>query len=147
MKKMMPPTYFYILIVLSILLHFIFPIKQIISYPYTLIGILMIILGSVLNICAWQLFMKNKTTQNPFKNPNKFVRKGIYRITRNPMYLGMTFILLGISIILGSLIAFLSPILFFIIMQKLFIPLEEKNMKEKFGKKYSEYKKQVRRWI
>jgi len=146
-KRIMPPMFFYIGILLIILLHFIFPVLQIIYYPYTLLGILLIIFGIISNIWAWLLFNKNKTTQNPFKNPDKFVTKGIYRISRNPMYLGMLLILMGISVLLGSLITFIFPIGFFIIIRNLFIPLEEKNLKNKFGKKYLEYKNKVRRWI
>lgn len=145
-RKIMPPTYLYLGIALIILMHFVFPIKQIIDFPYTLIGILLIIFGLALNLWAWSLFTKNKTTQNPFKNPNKFIDKGIYKISRNPMYLGMFGILLGISILLGSLITFIFPILFFIIINWLFIPIEEKNMENKFGKNYIKYKNKTRRW-
>lgn len=145
--KIMPPTYFYLGILLIILMHFTFPVLQIISYPYTLFGMLLIIFGIILNTLAWLLFIKNKTTQNPFKKPDKFIVKGVYKISRHPMYLGMLTILLGISALLGSLTTFIFPIIFFIIIQTKFIPLEEKNMETKFGKKYLEYKTKVRRWI
>ena len=146
-KQIMPPTYFYLGIALIILMHFIFPIRKIIFYPYTLIGLLLIILGTMLNISAWLLFVKHKTTQNPFKNPNKFIINGIYKISRNPMYLGMLIILFGLAIFLGSLVSFIFPLLFFIIMEKFYMPLEEKNMEKLFGKKYLDYKEKVRRWI
>jgi len=143
----MPPTYFYLGIVLIILMHFIFPIIQIIHYPYTLIGILLIIFGMTLNFLAWLLFIKNKTTQNPFNDPNKFIVKGTYKISRNPMYLGMASTLFGAAIFLGSLISFIFPIIFVYIIRVRFIHLEEKNMEKKFGKKYVNYKNSVRRWI
>lgn len=146
-KKIMPPTFFYLGIVLIILMHLIFPIKQIISYPYTFSGLLIILIGAILNIWAWSLFIKDNTTQNPYKTPNKFVLIGIYNISRNPMYLGMLIILIGIAILMGSLITFIFPIIFFVIINWFFIPMEEKNMEIKFGKKYSEYKNKVRRWI
>ena len=146
-RKVLPPTYFYLCIGLIVLAHFIFPIKKIIYYPYNLFGILLIFFGIILNIWAWALFIKNKTTQNPYKTPNKFVVKGIYKITRNPMYLGMLMILFGIAVFLGSLITFIFPIIFFIIINWLFIPIEENNMKQKFGNRYLEYKNKVRRWI
>jgi len=63
------------------------------------------------------------------------------------MYLGMLIILIGIAILMGSLITFIFPIIFFVIINWFFIPMEEKNMEIKFGKKYSEYKNKVRRWI
>jgi len=146
-RKILPPTYFHLGILLIILIHFIFPIKKIIFYPYNLIGILLIFLGIILNVWAWLPFTKYKTTQNPFKTPNKFVTKGIYKITRNPMYLGMFLILLGIAVLLGSLTPFIFPIAFFVIIEILFIPVEEKNMEKQFRKQYLGYKNKVRRWI
>jgi len=143
----MPPTYFYLFILLTIILHFIFPIKQIINYPFNLLGIILIVLGITIDFSAWLLFINKKTTQNPFKNPNKLIIKGVYKISRNPMYLGMLSILLGLSVLLGSLITFIFPILFIILMEILFIPLEEKNMEKTFGKKYLGYKNKVRRGI
>jgi len=63
------------------------------------------------------------------------------------MYLGMCVILLGATIILGSIITFLSPILFVILMEIIFISFEDKNLEEAFGEDYINYKKKVRRWI
>jgi len=63
------------------------------------------------------------------------------------MYLGMTSVLLGVALLHGSLIGFLCPILFIIIMEKVFIPTEEKNLDNAFGQHYLDYKKKVRRWI
>lgn len=146
-NKILPPTYFYLGIALILLMHFIFPIKKIIIYPYTLLGLLIILIGIILNIQAWFLFVKDKTTQNPYKIPNKFVTKEVYRISRNPMYLGMLIVLIGASVISGSIIAFIFPIIFLIIIDWFFIPTEEKNMEKKFGKRYLEYKSKVRRWI
>ena len=147
MKKIMPPAYFYSGIALIILGHFIFPAFKIIRYPYNLLGILLIVSGIIINACAWQSFVKNKTTQNPYKNPGKLIAKGIYRISRNPMYLGMLAILLGISVLLGSLTTFIIPLIFFIVISKKFISLEERNMEKKFGRRYTEYKNKTRRWI
>ena len=146
-NEIMPPSYFYLGILLIISVHFILPIIQIISYPYTLIGLLLIILGATYDFLAWRMFIKSKTTQNPFKNPNKFITRGVYTTTRNPMYLGMLLVLVGISLLLGGLVTFICPLIFFIIIQRLFIPLEEKNMEKQFGKRYLKYKSKVRRWI
>ena len=63
------------------------------------------------------------------------------------MYLGMLAILLGTAIFLGSITVLIPPVVFIIIIERLFIPVEEKNLEKKFGNKYLEYKKRVRRWI
>ena len=143
----MPPTYFLVLLILSILFHFVFPLKKIISFPYNYIGALLILIGIVLNLWADAIFKKSKTTVKPHLMPSSFEVSGPFRISRHPMYLGMLLILLGASILSRSLITFIFPILFIIIMEIKFIPMEEKNMKKTFGKDYLEYKKRVRRWI
>ena len=147
MKKIMPPTYFLIFLILSVLLHFIFPIKKIIFYPGSQVGWIFIVFGAVLNIWADQIFKKEKTTVKPGKTSKKLIEKGPFKISRHPMYLGMTSILLGTALIHGSLVGFIFPIIFIILMEISFIPSEEKNMEKVFVKKYFSYKNKVRRWI
>jgi len=79
--------------------------------------------------------------------PNFFVASGPFKLSRHPMYLGMMSILLGFAISQGSLIPFVFPVIFIIIMEKRFILLEEKNLEKKFDNQYIDYKKRVRRWI
>jgi len=145
--KIMPPNYFMMFIFLEILLHFILPIKKIIFGYWGYFGILFILLGIYLNLAVWWNFKKVKTTEKVYKFPSTFITSGVFRISRNPMYLGMVLILLGESILLGSIISFLFPILLFILINKFTIPIEEKNLEKKFGLKYKKYKKKVRRWI
>ena len=145
--KIMPTTYFIIFLILSIALHFIYPIKKIIFPPYTYSGYLLIVLGIVLNLWTDLLFKKYKTTVKPHKKPKKLITNGPFSASRHPMYLGMVLILLGVAIIHGTLITFIFPIIFVILMEILFIPVEENNIKRIFGKKYLNYKKKVRRWI
>ena len=59
----------------------------------------------------------------------------------------MIIILFGIAILLGSIITFIFPIIFAILLDRFMIPVEEKNLEKKFGKKYLNYKRQVRRWM
>jgi len=63
------------------------------------------------------------------------------------MYLGMVVILIGAAILLGSISAFISPFVFFIIMNGTFIPHEEKALEEAFGQDFVDYKRRVRCWI
>jgi protein-S-isoprenylcysteine O-methyltransferase Ste14 len=128
-------------------LHLLIPIKQILLSPYNYIGILLILFGTIINIWTDNLFKKAGTTVKPKLLPKYFITKGPFKISRHPMYLGMAAVLFGESILLGSLIAFAFPIIFIILMEILFIPIEEKNLQKKFGRKYLNYKKTVRRWI
>ena len=145
--KIMPTTYFLIFMALSVALHFLYPIKKILFPPFTYLGFLLIIAGIILNLWTDRLFKKMNTTVKPFKDPTMFLTSGPFRISRHPMYLGMTSILLGVAIIHGTIITFLFPALFVTIMELFFIPFEEKNLDRIFGLKYSDYKKKVRRWI
>lgn len=145
--KIMPVTYFIVLLLLSIGLHFVFPIKKIIYSPYTYLGVISIVFGIIIIIWANVLFKKSKTTIKPHETPTSLEISGPFAISRNPMYLGITAILLGVAIVLGSLIAFIFPVIFIILIEIVFIPLEEKNLEKVFGKKYLDYKKKMRRWI
>ena len=138
---------FYGFILLAIILNLFLPIKKVIVQPYNYLGIVIILVGLLIDVRAWVLFRKRKTTLNPYKRPLKLVNDGLFKISRNPMYLGMDLILWGMSILLGSLITFIFPIIFIILIERLFIEFEEKNLEERFGKRYIDYKKKVRRWI
>jgi protein-S-isoprenylcysteine O-methyltransferase Ste14 len=63
------------------------------------------------------------------------------------MYLGGIFLGFGLAIFLGSLVSFIFPTIFFLLLQFLFIPQEEDQLKTIFGKEYLDYKKRVRKWI
>jgi len=146
-NQIMPPTYFYIFLVVMVVLHFIFPIKKIIFSPYTYLGWLVVVFGAGIDIWAWVLFRKKGTTMNPYKTSAKFVVEGPYRFSRHSMYLGMAMVLFGLVILLGSLVSFIFPAAFVILMEVLFVDFEEKNMEKIFGGEYVKYKNGVRRWI
>ncbi len=146
-NRIMPPTFFMALLLLSIGFHFILPIFKFTFSPYNYIGIALVIFGIVINLWTDSLFKKKQTTVKPHKIPNFFITNGPFKISRHPMYLGMASILLGTAIFLGSILTFIFPIVFIIITESIFIPMEEKYLKNKFGEEYTDYKKRVRRWI
>jgi len=146
-KKILPPTYFWIILLISITIYFIFKNEKIIPFPYNLIGIIFIIFGITINIITDNIFKKGETTVKPHEKPSSLIISGPFKISRHPMYLGMTSILIGASIILETLISFIFPIIFIIIINKKFIPLEEKNLTDIFKQEYIDYKNKVRKWI
>lgn len=141
------PNPFFILLILSIVLNFVFPIMVIVQAPYTYPGIILIGFGIVMNVWADYLLHKRKTTVLPFGSPSSLIVSGPFRISRNPIYLGMVAVLLGIAILFGTLVTFLFPIVFLAIIETMFIPVEERNIGDIFGDEYVEYKHKVRRWI
>jgi protein-S-isoprenylcysteine O-methyltransferase Ste14 len=146
-SKIQPPGYFAVSLLLSVGLHFVLPVIRVVVSPYRYLGIVLIGFGVVLNLWTDSLFKRHKTTVKPYENPAHLEVVGPFRISRHPMYLGMVAILLGIAIALGSLVTFVLPIVFVILMETMFIPFEEKNLEEVFGREYLDYKKNVRRWI
>ena len=72
---------------------------------------------------------------------------GPFRFTRNPMYLGITIMLLGIAVAVGSPAMLIAPMGFFAIMSLVFIPYEEGRLREFFPKDYLDYTQRVRRWL
>jgi len=147
MKRFLPPTHFFTYLLISVLLNFILPIKQIIFYPYNLLGIILIFAGSVLNLWADRIFKDQQTTVKPDQKPSSLIDYGPFKISRNPMYLGMAMILIGTGIILGSILSFSGSVFFILAMEFYFIPDEERLMKEAFGSVFENYKTKVRRWI
>ena len=63
------------------------------------------------------------------------------------MYLGGVLILAGMALTTGNLAAFISPLLFFLVMHLMFIPYEEEKMESTFGDDYLKYKASVRKWL
>ena len=145
-KKLLPPTFFIICIVSAIIFNFIKPIT-IIIYPYNFIGFIFLFIGLYLSLKGSNQFQKAETNINTFDEPDKIIKDGLFKFTRNPMYLGFGIALLGISIILGNLQSFIILIFFILITDQWYIKFEEKMMINKFGKEYIDYKMKTRRWI
>lgn len=94
-------------------------------------------------------FKKAQTTANPqaLEQVSSLVTDGVYRYSRNPMYVGLVFVLLGWALYLSHYLAFVLLPIFILYMTRFQIQPEEQMMKQKFGKKYQVYISRVRRWI
>ena len=146
-KRTSPPTYFFITLLIGYLLYLFIPIRIIIIFPWNLFGIIFGIAGAVLNMIADNTFKKAGTTVKPFEKTSSLITNGVFRISRNPMYLGMVLILISSAMITGTLSPFLVVPTFIIIIQNVFIKEEEKMLEKEFGEDWIDYKKRVRRWI
>lgn len=118
------------------------PYMQIAAMAAALLGILFDIAGIV-------SFHLAKTTVNPLRpdRASSLVSSGIYRVTRNPMYLGMLFILISWGLFLSSGWALIGPALFVLYMNRFQIAPEERALAVLFGSDFSDYTKKVRRWL
>ena len=108
-----------------------------------------LIVALIIILISISKFIKIKTTISPLK-PNKtsiLVDSGIYKYTRNPMYLGLFLILFSLFLYLKNFLSFLVLPLFVIYITKNQILPEEKVLENLFGDQYKKYKNKVRRWI
>jgi protein-S-isoprenylcysteine O-methyltransferase Ste14 len=107
------------------------------------------IVGIALSLAGVLAFRKAKTTVNPTKpeTTSTVVATGVYRLTRNPMYLGMLVVLVGWAVFLANAISFLVLPLFVLYINRFQIGPEERVLSEHFGSEYASYMKSVRRWL
>jgi len=147
MKKLLPPALFLISILIMMLLWRLAPTSRNFTFPVSLAGLALLILGLGLTILGSRKFRQVGTNINTFNEPDVLVKDGLFRYSRNPMYLGFVIALLGVSALLGSLSTLAVVIVFFVITDRWYIAFEERAMAKKFGEEYEKYKSQTRRWI
>lgn len=147
LRRTIPPVYFVAALIVMLVLHYHLPLTQLIPAPVSYAGTFLIAAG--FSISAWgaHSFKKADTPVRPFDKSTTLITHGLYRYTRNPMYLGMMIILLGTWILLGSLSPSIVIPVFFLIIQEGFIKHEEPFLEGIFGNEYREYKSRVRRWL
>ncbi len=115
--------------------------------PLAPFGLALVVLGSIPAAWAFILFRRAGTEINPTSLANrKLVTAGPYRFTRNPMYLGLVLIALGIAFWLGAWPMFLAPVAIFVTANWIHIPFEEAKMRRQFTTEFDDYVRRVRRW-
>ena len=114
-----------------------------------LISIIILLIGILILINPIFKFIKSKTTIDPikFKKVNKLIISGIYKYSRNPMYLGLLMIVISTSIFFLNILSITTPFLFYCWINRFQIKREEIFLTEKFGEEYMSYKIKTRRWI
>jgi protein-S-isoprenylcysteine O-methyltransferase Ste14 len=146
-RKFLPPFWMVLCVALAWLLDRYAPLW---SPELPLLGFLgrgIALLGLAMILWPVMQFLLAHTGLVPFSKATTLVTTGLYRLTRNPMYLGMVLILLGAALVFGSLGALLPLPLFVIIIQRRFILGEERFLEATFGNEYRAYRQRVRRWI
>ncbi len=146
MPKIKPPDLFFSGLIIMAAIYYIFPAINVIPFPYNLSGIAVVIAGFIPMSQAYFLFQKNETPHN-FDDAEELIEEGIFRRTRNPMYISFFVMLAGFAIIFNNIFSFSIPLIFLILIQVIYIPFEERKLKLIFGEKYENYKKRAPRWI
>src|SRR5215216_1010163 len=141
------PLLIAIAILLTILLQRFIPLPFLSNLPSRILGAILFLGGFLLGMPAFRGMLNARTSPNPHRPATALVRDATYRITRNPMYLGMLISYAGLFIFFQNpwFILFL-PLLIWLFTSWVIIP-EERYLEEKFGKEYLDFKSRVRRWI
>ena len=148
METKIPPPIVTLIFGLSI--YFSRGIFQLVEIKYSFyFGILLLVLGFVILISAVRLFRKDKTTVNPLspEQATKLVTDGIFKYSRNPMYLGMALVLGSIAVFFNLIGGIILVALFCAYITKFQILPEERAMRDLFSDDFDKYTKVTRRWI
>ena len=146
-RRILPPVWLVIALLLTYVLDRWLPIAEIFSWPWYLAGAPLIVLGIVMAASSAGAFRRAGTPMIPFERSTTLVIRGWYRVTRNPMYLGMALVLAGTGVLQGSVGALLPLPAFIAVLHFRFILGEERFLEEIFGEEFRAYRLRVRRWF
>lgn len=148
MLRLPPPIWTLIYLVLCAVLSWLLGWPALLGFPLPLLGIVLVALAFGPPVWAFVLFRREDTEIQPTSPTNrKLVTSGPYQFTRNPMYLGLVILALGIAIWVGAWPMFIAPVAVFATANWVHIPFEEAKMQRQFQAEYDDYVARVRRWV
>ena len=145
-----PPVIYVAGIAISLILHALYPLPWFgspMSDILVAVGWLALLAFAALFFTAIRTMSKAKTPINPNAQPEHLVTSGPFGITRNPIYLADTLLLIGVGFVSGITWFLPLALIAAFITKKMAIDKEERWLADKFGKRYRDYTKRVRRWI
>jgi protein-S-isoprenylcysteine O-methyltransferase Ste14 len=145
--ELRPPRIAMALTALAAAVHLVTPLGDTSLYRFEGLATALGATGFIVMIQAWWQFRKEQVAICPTAVTHHLITTGIYRVTRNPMYLGMIMMLMGVAVWLGTLPFYLTTGAYFLIINQAFCPYEEAKLRAAFGWQYTNYANRVRRWI
>jgi protein-S-isoprenylcysteine O-methyltransferase Ste14 len=142
-----PPIVALMFIVIAYFLGRFVPLPLIAPMILRNVGLLMTFIGFLLGIAAFVEFRKAHTTLDPHGSAKQLVTSGIYRFTRNPIYLGFLLMVIGLPLNSGLYWGIVLAPFYAFMIHRLIIQHEEAYLQRKFGKAYTGYTSRVRRWL
>ena len=142
-----PPRIAQLLALVAALLHWSTPLRGVQLYANPPLGIAAGLGGFLIMLWAWWLFRRAETAICPTEPSSALVTVGIFRYTRNPMYLGMVAMLVGLALGVGTLPFYLAAAAYFALIHQVFIPYEGRKMRVTFGEDWLRYRANTRRWV
>jgi protein-S-isoprenylcysteine O-methyltransferase Ste14 len=148
MLKLPPPIWALVYVLIAAVISWLFGWPKVPRLPLAPLGISLVAISWILPVWAIVLFRREGTEIEPTSPTNrKLITSGPYQFTRNPMYLGLVILTLGIAIWVGAWPMFGASIALFATASWVHIPFEEAKMQRQFGAAYDNYVVRVRRWI
>ena len=125
------------------------PLLEVPAFIRVAAALVIALVGGGFSLAGVISFRRAETTVNPMKpeTMSALVCSGIYQVTRNPMYVGLLFVLVAWAVFLSSPWALLGPLVFVLYINRFQIAPEERALSSKFGKEYAAYKQSARRWL
>jgi protein-S-isoprenylcysteine O-methyltransferase Ste14 len=143
-----PPVWALVYVLVGLAVSWLLGWPRMPGFPLTVPGIALTLLPWLLPIWAIVAFRREGTEINPTSPTNRaLIVEGPYRYTRNPMYLGLVLVTLGIAVWVGTWPMFLVPVALFTTANWVHVPFEEAKMRRQFGATYDAYVGRVRRWV
>lgn len=146
-KYVHPPVVAMFFIIVTILLGRFVPLVSELSRTIRNIGFGFVVVGFLFGLAAFLEFRKAKTTILPHGSVSNIISSGIFRFTRNPIYLGFLFMVIGFPLNYGSVWGIIAAPFFITTMNRLVIEKEEAYLEKKFKEEYTSFKSRVRRWL
>lgn len=146
-KNIHPPIVTLLYIIVAIFLGRLIKIPLATPPVLQTIGFALTFIGFLFGIGAFIEFRKARTTLDPHGSVNAMVTTGVYRVTRNPIYLGFLLMLIGLPLNSGYYWGIILSPLFITTINQLVIEKEEAYLEKKFKEQYTSYKSRVRRWL
>ncbi|MCW5317086.1 DUF1295 domain-containing protein [Nostoc sp. KVJ3] len=142
-----PPALYAGTLLIGLVLSFMFPIDFLSRSVALFLGVLAIICAGLIVTSAFRTMNRAQTEVNPSRPTTAIVSDGVFRLSRNPIYLSLTLLYIGIALLLGALWALLLLFPLLVIVQIGIVQREESYLERKFGDEYLRYKARVRRWV
>ena len=146
-RRVLPPIWLVLGLISAYLLDRALPLLEYLRAPWNLTGFVPLTLGCLMAVMSAAAFKRAGTPVVPFEPSKKLVLGGWYRFTRNPMYLGLALVQLGVGMLLGSLGALLPFPALMAVLHFRFVLGEEQFLDGIFGEEYRAYCSSVRRWL
>ncbi len=145
--KFPPPLIFLFLMIAAYGVHIIHPVDMASLPTLKYTGLLIVVLGFTVIILISRSFKRANTSIEPWKPTTAIISNGVYTYSRNPIYLALCLITIGMGFFLNSLWVLLSVIPAAVLVYYIAIKKEEAYLEKKFGDEYLQYKNKVRRWL